>query len=171
MSRYVVDTDVLANVQRAGHAVTLRELGALPVVITDTVWDELTVGASLAGAPERLVQEAEAMLKAIAGAPTVLVPQSLEAQTLVQLQLPPVTEGMGEHSVIAYACHHPDATAILHDRRALHRGIEELRGRVLSLHGFLDVLRREHGLAPKAAHQISEWYCVRNKPQRRPLWW
>ncbi len=171
MSRYAVDTDVLANIQRAGHAMSLQRLGALPVIITDIVWDELTVNAARGGAAPRIVQEAQALLCAIAGAPTVLEPESLETKTLVQLQSPPATEGLGEHSVIAYAYHHADVTAVLHDKRALHRGVEELRGRVLSFHGFLDVLRTQHGLQGRSADEISHWYCTRFKPQRRPLWW
>jgi hypothetical protein len=171
MMRYVVDTDILANIQRAGHAGTLGGLGPLPVVITDTVWDELTVNARLNGAAPRLVKEADDMLRAIAGAPMMLTPQSPEARTLVQLQLPPPTEGLGEHSVIAYAFHHGDVTAVLNDRRALHRGIEELHGRVVSWHGFLDVLRAGHGLTKRASDELSSWYCSRFVPQRAPIWW
>jgi hypothetical protein len=171
MSLYAVDTDVLVNIQRAGHAGTLQQLGLLPVIITDTVWDELTINAAQHGAPPKIVQQALAMLTAIAGAPTVLSPQSAEAQTFVQLQKPPATEGIGEHSVIAYAYHHPEVTAVLHDRKALHRGVEELRGRVLSFHGFLGLLRTGHGLPTQAANQISDWYCAQFKPQRRPVWW
>ena len=111
------------------------------------------------------------MLRAIAGAPMVLMPQSPEARTLVQLQLPPPTEGLGEHSVIAYAFHHADVTVVLNDRRALHRCIEELRGRVVSWHGFLDVLRSGHGLTKRAAEELSAWYCSRFVPQRPPIWW
>ena len=171
MSLYAVDTDVLANIQRAGHAGTFRQLGSLPVIITDTVWDELTINAAQNGASKKTVQEAENMLTAIAGARTVLSPQSAESQTLVQLQKSPATEGIGEHSVIAYTFHHPGVTAVLHDRKALHRGVEELRGRVLSFHRFLDVLRTWHGLPGPVASQLSDWYCARFMPQRRPVWW
>jgi hypothetical protein len=55
--------------------------------------------------------------------------------------------------------------------RGLHRGIEELRGRTLSVHGFLDVLRTHHGLESKIADEISSWYCKHFRPQRPPLWW
>lgn len=167
MTRYAVDTDILANIQRAGHAETLGRLGPLPVVITDAVWDELTVNARLSGAPPRWVKEADDMLRAIAGAPMLLLPQSPEARTLVQLQHPPPTEGLGEHSVIAYAFHHADVTVVLNDRRALHR----VRGRILSWHGFLEALRSGHGLTKRAADELSSWYCTRFVPQRPPVWW
>ena len=169
--RYAVDSDVLAILQRAGHAASVQRLGLLPVVITDIVWDELTERAAKSNARPETVRETEALLKAIAGAPTVLTEQGPESQTLVELQRPPETEGLGEHSVIAYAYHHPDVVAVLHDRRALHRAVEELQGRVLSLHGFLDVLRARHGLAPRAANEVSSWYCARHQPQRPPVWW
>ncbi len=170
MTRFVVDSDILANIQRAGFAPRVTALGALPVVITDVVWDELTVGARNNGARQATVDEVDAMLKAIAGAPTVLQPESPEAGTLVDLQRPPETEGVGEHSVIAYALHHSGETAVLLDRRALHRGVEELRGRVISFHGFLDVLR-SRGLPRQDADQISRWYVQRHVPLRAPLWW
>jgi hypothetical protein len=170
VTRFVVDSDILANIQRAGFAPQVTALGELPVTITDVVWDELTVGAKAKGAKQATVDEADAMLKAIAGAPTVLQPESPEAGTLVDLQRPPETEGVGEHSVIAYALHHPDDTAVLLDRRALHRGVEELRGRVISFHGFLDVLRGR-GLPRNEADQISRWYVQRYVPVRAPLWW
>ncbi len=111
------------------------------------------------------------MLRAIAGSPMTMTPESPEARTLIQLQLPPPTEGLGEHSVIAYAYHHGDVTAVLNDRRALHRSIEELRGRVVSWHGFLEVLCARHGLTKRAADELSSWYCTRFIPQRPPIWW
>ena len=70
-------------------------------------------------------------LAAIAGSPTVIEPMSPEAAALAKLSAPPVKEDPGELSVIAYAYHHPDTIAVLHDRAAVFRGIEELRGRTL----------------------------------------
>lgn len=132
MTNLVVDSDILINIQKAGFADQVAALGRLPVVITDVVWSELTVSAQLAGAKAATVAQAHKLLSAIAGAATVLQPQSPEAESFADLQLPPETEGIGEHSVIAYALHHSNDVAVLLDRRALHRGVEELRGRVIS---------------------------------------
>lgn len=62
-----------------------------------------------------------------------------------RLQEAPKTEGPGEHSVIAYCHHHPEAIAVLRDKAAVRRGIEELRGRVLSFHGLVgELVTRGH---------------------------
>ena len=147
-TKYVVDSDVLVNIQRSGFAPQVTALGRIPVLITDVVWDELTVEAGLNGARTETVAEAEAMLRALAGAPTVLQPESPEAATLADLQQEPATEGAGEHSVIARAFHHAGEIAVLLDRRALHRGVEELRGRVISFHAFLSFLMRNRCIDP-----------------------
>lgn len=170
MTRYVVDSDILINIQKSGHAHSIAGLGPLPVVITDMVWSELTVGATLNGAQMSTVSDAESMLKAIAHAPSILSPESLEAETFADLQRPPETEGVGEHSVIAYTLHNPNDVAVLLDRKAMYRGVEELRGRVLSFFGFLDVLRRK-GLRGADAYAIGKWYVAGHKPARPPLWW
>lgn len=165
-----MDTDILANIQRARFAARVAALGRLPIVVTDVVWDELTIGAKLKGARQETVEEAEALLRALAGAPTVLQPESAEAAILADLQRPPETEGAGEHSVIAHAYHHSDETAVLLDRRAMYRGVEELRGRVISFHGFLEYLVN-HGLGRADADQISRWYLQQNAALRAPVWW
>lgn len=171
MIRYAIDSDVVGMIQRSGFLAEVRALGRLPVIITDSVWDELTVNAGANGAWESSVKEAEALLQAIAGAPTVLEPETAEAATLVKLQGKFAAEHEGEHSIMAYAFHNADVLPVLLDLRATRRAVEELKGRVLSLHGFLDVLRTHHGLASEVAHSISEWFCARNRPWTQPLWW
>ena len=171
MARYAVDSDVLGTIQRSGYSAEFRALGRLPVVITDSVWDELTVNAAANGARDASVKEAQALLEAIAGGPTVLEPETQEAATLVELQGEVAAEHEGEHSIMAYAVHNADVVPVLLDLRATRRAVEELRGRVLSLHGFLDVLRTGHRLSPKIAHAVSEWFFVRNRPSTPPLWW
>lgn len=171
MNRYALDTDILANLQRAGHAETLSRLGGLPVIVTDTVWDELTLVAERTGKVHAsTLEQMRRLLDSIAGAPVNLEPDTPEAETFGRLHSHSGAEDAGEHSVIAYAMVHPDVTAVLFDRRALFRGVEELRGRVLSIHGFLDVLRTQHGLAPEDAEAISRKICAA-KSIVQPLWW
>ena len=167
----VSDADVLVTIQRSGHVADIVALGELPVVVTDSVWDEVTIGAQQSGAHGSSVAEMQAMLVSMAKAPTMIIPQSPAARTLATLQAAPPSEGPGELSVIAYAFHHLDAIPILIDRRALRRAVEEIRRAVLSLHGFLDVLRTERGLPSAVADDISDWFCQRNTPVRRPAWW
>jgi hypothetical protein len=140
-------------------------------VVTDTVWDELTVMAESTGKvrPETLVEMKE-LLVAIADAPTLLEPATPESNAYARLHLGSDTENAGEHSLIAYASEHLDVTAVLFDRKALHRAVEELRGRVLSIHGFLDVLRTQHGLSASDAESISHKICSA-KSIVHPLWW
>lgn len=157
MTGYAVDSDVLGVIQRSGFAAEVRSLGRLPVVITDSVWDELTIGASDQGAREATVREAQELLETIAGEPTVLQPETEETATLVKLQGEVATEHEGEHSILAFALHHPDVTPVLLDKRATLRAVEELRRRVLSLHGFLDILRTTAFLdrRPERSHRGS----------------
>jgi hypothetical protein len=168
---FVLDADFLATIQRSGHAAAFTALGRLPVVITDAVWDELTINARKYGIYAKSVEEMLAMLVAIAGEATPIRPQSAEAETLAVSQAAPPSEGPGELSAIAFALHHADAVPVLIDRKALRRAVEELRGKVLSLHGVLDVLRSDHGLPPAVVNDISDWYCARNRPVRPPVWW
>jgi hypothetical protein len=169
--RYALDTDVLALIQRVGQVGALARLGRLPVVITDTVWDELTVQAEQTGKvrPETLA-EMKQLLTSMAGAPTLVEPATPEGDAYARLHTTASTENAGEHSLIAYAYQYPDVVAVLFDRKALHRAVEELRGRVLSIHGFLDVLRTHHGLSAADAAVISQKICAARSVVP-PLWW
>lgn len=117
------------------------------------------------------VKEAQELLEAIAGEPTVLQPETDEAASLVKLQGEAATEHEGEHPIVACSLRHADATPVLLDKRAALRAVEELRGRVLSLHGFLDVLRSDHGLPRSVANAVSSWFCARNRHATPPQWW
>jgi hypothetical protein len=167
---YAPDTDVLAEIQKAGAAPEVAKLGALPVVITEFVWDEFVEGPRRNGARSQTVTEAENLVRAMAGQPTELLPQTPEIASYVDLQTPQPTEGHGESSIIAYAMHHPETVPILLDRLALYRGVENLRGSVLSLHGFLRVLE-QYGLPASISEAISRKYCSGRKPIVPPLWW
>lgn len=167
---FAVDADILGILQRADLA-SILALGALPWVITDEVWYEVTDRAAAHGAYPATVDEMRRFLTTIAGTPTVIAPMSPEAEALARLSTPPVKEDPGELSVIAYAYAHPETIAVLHDRAAVYRGIEELRGRVISIHGLLGHLRSEHGLPSAEAQRISDHYCKRFTPARPPLWW
>lgn len=167
--QYVLDADVLVHLQRAGVAPAVAALGPLPVVLTDQVWHEFVVAPQSAGASAMTVAEAKTLAQTMAGHPTVILSGSPEAAMLAALLRPPVTEDAGELSVIAYAACHDDAVAVLFDRKALHRGVEELRGRVRSVHGFLEVLER-HGLSRASSDLVSQ----RLRTQyafKEPHWW
>lgn len=168
---FVMDADILGILQRAGYLAPIQALGPLPWVITDEVWYEVTDQAVAHGAYPATIDEMRNFLVAVAGAPTVIAPMSAEAQSLALLSAPPVKEDPGELSVIAYAFHHPEAIAALHDRAAVFRAVEGLRGRVISIHGLLGRLRSDHGLPLEHAQQISDHYCKRYTPARSPLWW
>ncbi len=167
----VVDADILGIFQRAGALAAIQALGPLPWLITDTVWWELTDGAAQNRAYPATVDEMRNFLVAVAGGETPIVPMTPEAETLAKLSVPPVKEDPGELSVIALALHRIDTRAVLHDRAGVFRGVEELSGRVISIHGLLASLRDDHGLAPQEAQRISSWYCARYGPIRPPTWW
>jgi hypothetical protein len=167
--RYVLDADVLVHLQRAGIASAVVALGPLPVVLTDLIWHEFVVAPQSAGASPRTVAEARTLAQTMVGQATVILSGSPEAAILAALLRPPVTEDSGELSVIAYAACHDDAIAVLFDRKALHRGVEELRGRVLSVHGFLEVLER-HGLSRANSDLVSQ-RLRRQYAFREPHWW
>lgn len=167
----VVDADILGILQRANGLAAVQALGLLPWVITDQVWWEVTDGAARNNAYPATVDEMRSFLVAVVGAETAIAPMTPEAETLAKLSVPPVKEDPGELSVIAVALHRTDTVAVLHDKAALFRGIEELSGRVISIHGLLANLRDEHGLAAQEAQRISAWYCARYGPTRPPTWW
>jgi hypothetical protein len=167
----VVDADILGILQRAEYLRPIQALGQLPWVITEEVWYEVTDRAAAHGAYPATVDEMQKFLVTVAGAPTIIAPMSPEAESLARLLAPPAREDPGELSVIAYSFHRPDVTAVLHDRAAVFRGVEELRGRVISIHGLLGRLRSDHGLPAADAQRISDYYCKRHTPTRSPLWW
>ncbi len=165
------DADILGIIQRVRHLQTLTKCGLTTMVVTDVVWDEVTVNAAANGASAATVAEMDNALTVLAGARTVIAPMTPESKTFTLLATPPVREGPGELSVIAYALHHDDVWPVLHDRAAMLRAVEELRGRVLSLHGFLGAFHKDFGLSKVDATAISQAYCSRYTPTRPPLWW
>ncbi len=164
MIRFVIDTDVVIALEKAGSGLELGSRGTLPVIVTDVVWDELE-------APGDTEVRAQKFAKAIAGAITALVADSPEAATLVALQEAPKTEGPGEHSVIAYCHHHPEAIAVLQDKAAVRRGIEELRGRVLSFHGLVGELVDRGHVSWAEARTMATRYRRQYNHARIPVWW
>jgi hypothetical protein len=164
VTRYVLDTDVVIALQRADAQSVLASRGLLPVVITDVVWDELR-------APGDPGARSITFAGTIARTPTVLEADSVEAGTLLQLQGAPKTEGPGEHSVIAYCHHHVDTTAVLMDKAAIRRAVEELRGRVLSLQGLLAALVTDGYLEWADASLVAARYRQHFSHARVPIWW
>jgi hypothetical protein len=164
VTRFVLDTDVVISLEQAGSSFSLGSRGPLPVIVTDVVWDELE-------APGDTAVRAQKFAKAIAGEVTALAADSPEAATLVALQEPPKTEGPGEHSVIAYCHHHPEAIAVLQDKAALRRGIEELRGRVLSFHGLVGELVGRGHVSWMEARAMATRYRRQYNHARVPVWW
>ena len=170
-TRYVVDSDIFGVIQRAKECLAFQGCGMLPVIVTDVVWDELTADALAGGARQSTVDEMSAMLNAIAGKPTLVEPETPAAESFARLHPANATEDVGEHSVMALALHTPDCLAVLNDRRAVHRAVDELRGRVLSVHGFLGALRQAGKISDRLARSVSRHYCSVFKPTVPPLWW
>jgi hypothetical protein len=164
VTTFVLDTDVLIALAQVESGTGLSARGPLPVVVTDVVWDELE-------APGDRLARAQKLAKAISGGITVLEPDSPEAGTLVSLQHAPRTEGPGEHSVIAYCHHHAGAVAVLQDKAALRRGVEELRGRVLSFHGFVGELVDRRYIDWADARAMAAKYRRQYVHARVPVWW
>jgi hypothetical protein len=162
--RFALDSDVVVALVNSGRA---DEVALLPVVITDAVWDELTDEEKVS---RQKIERQEALLKAIAGAPTRLDPETNEARAIAELEMPSAPAfGLGERSVIAYAMHNPDTIAVLIDKFALHRASEELAvGQVMSLHRALHALEGL-GLPSLVAEATSRRWC--KLPHRPPRWW
>jgi hypothetical protein len=128
------------------------------------VWGELH-------APGDPGRRSIAFAQGIAGSATILLPDSAEAATFLQLQGEPKTEGAGEHSVIAYCHHHPDTIAIVMDKAAIRRAVEELRGRVLSFQGMLGALVADRYLEWADANAVAARYRQLFSHARMPVWW
>ncbi len=177
--QYALDADVLASFQRARQDEALAAAGRLPVVITDTVWDELVLGPILKmpvgistreEAHRRAQAEAmEEVLRSIAGGRTEILAGSPEATNLARLQRAG-SVGQGEDSVIALAVSRPDVVPVMIDRAGLARAIEEVPGRVLSLHGFLRTIERDAGF-PRGVSDAVSAYLQKAKSFVPPLWW
>ena len=148
MTRFVLDTDVIIALEQVGSGLAAR--GELPVIVTDVVWDELE-------APGDDRARAQNFARAIAGKVTVLQADSPEAATLVALQEAPRIEGAGEHSVIACCHHHPESVAVLQDKAALRRAVEELVER-----GYVTWAE---------ARTMSTKYRRQFNHARVPIWW
>jgi hypothetical protein len=170
MARLAVDCDIISFIESSGRTQAMTKLRGLKLLITQTVWDECSEGA----AGGRRI----ALLHALGAAATPLLAGEPEAVTAAAfLQQGDLEEG--ELSILAFAVHHADVVPVFHERHALFRAVEELRGRrVLSFHGFLGELREAHGLAHGEADRISSWYCASGgktwrKSVRpvRPAWW
>ncbi|MCM2335039.1 MAG: hypothetical protein NDI82_13985 [Anaeromyxobacteraceae bacterium] len=164
MTRFVLDTDVLISLEMTSAGLGLAARSKVPVVVTDVVWEELT-------APGDPYARAQAFTKALAGEVTELEAGSPAAATLVALQQGPKTEGPGEHSVIAFCFHDSEAVAVLQDKGGIRRGVEELRGRVISFMGFLGVLVERGILTWPEAHTVAARYRRQYNHARVPAWW
>src|SRR2546427_12111859 len=118
MPVYAPDADILASFQRMRFTDMLIKAGRLPVVVTDVVWEELT-------GPEsgHRANEAHAMLEAIAGQATPLLPDTHEVAAFDALHPYAATSDAGEASIIAYAIHHSEVIPVLRDRYAILRAI------------------------------------------------
>ncbi len=165
MIRYALDNDVLSVLKTERDAIAA--LGRLPLVITGSVWDEF---CDLGGDPDLLRRDRE-MLEAIAGERVDIEPQTPEAEAFAMLMASTPAIHEGEASIIALAFRDSGITPVLIDRRAIWRAVEELRGRVIAVHAFLDVLRSDHGLAPAVAGRLASAYRRRQSMSAPPMWW
>lgn len=73
--------------------------------------------------------------------------------------------------MIAYCHHNSDVIAVLQDKGALRRGVEEIRTRILSFHGFLEVLVSRGHLDWKEATAMATKYRANYSHARLPVWW
>lgn len=155
---FLLDTDVVVALQKSQLAGKIR---TLPIIITDAVWDELLIN----DLSNHVLQDRESLLRAMVGGPTILMPETDEARSVAELEAPDSAKfGLGERSIIAYAMHHPDAVAVLLDKLAVHRAIEELNsGQVMSLHRALHALEKR-GLPLEVSEATSQGWCRSNKP-------
>lgn len=165
--RLVLDADIVIAVESARMREEISATGPWPIVVTDVVWSELVDDC-----PRAHVDGMKKVLSALAVAPTELHTETAESHALgALLQVPTQKEGAGELSVIAYTLCHPEAIAVLKDRRAVVRAVEEMRERILSFHGMLDWLVREGCLPSSIAQRLSAQYLKVNNGTVRPLWW
>ena len=167
MKTYVPDADVLAVFQRLRLGDRISRTAETSFIVTDVVWDELTGPA----VPARYAEPAVEMLNRLAGSATVLLPESPEAATFAALHPQAARQDAGEHSVVAYALHHAEATPVLRDKTALGRAIEELRGRaILSVHGFAAALFEAGCLSLPVVTEFGRAYRS-SSSQPAPTWW
>ncbi len=161
MQRLAIDTDIFSFIERSGHSDAVLKLGPLPLLVTQIVWDECVAGAPKS---KRLP-----LLEGLVGTPTPVLAGGPVATTVASLLAQGDLE-QGEVAVIAVAIHDPEVVPVLHDRHALFRAVEELNGRpVLSFHGFLGELRKNHRLSRHAANQISTIGTARRRRGRGEL--
>lgn len=165
MIRYALDNDVLSVLKTERDAIAA--LGRLPLVITGLVWDEF---CDSGGDPERLQGDRE-MLEAIAEGRLDIQPQTPQAEAFAVLTTSTPSIEQGEASIIAVAFHDEDIVPVLIERRAIWRAVEELKGRVIAVHAFLDVLRSDHALASVVATRLALTYRRRQTMSAPPMWW
>ena len=158
-------------IERSGSRPEWLKLPKLPLVVTDSVWDELVEGPRQKG-ETGLADQTEAWLRAVVGQPTVIPTDSAEARVAAALLMAPGSIGIGEASIIGYTLTHPEHVAVLLDRRALWQAVEELRGaRVMSMHGFLAEMVASHSMPQALANVVSETLLKRQTGTKRPSWW
>lgn len=90
----------------------------------------------------------------------------LDADVIIALEL--ADRGTG---LAARGAFHPEAIAVLQDKAALRRGVEELRGRVLSFHGFVGELVARGHLNWTEARALAVRYRRQYGHARIPVWW
>lgn len=162
---FVLDAGPLVTIQRGRAAAAVVALDRLPILIPGGVWDELTLNSRI---PPSQAEEMSTLMTSISGGRTDLMPGTPEAETYAKLYDPTGAMDEGESEVLALAIHRPDTIVVMQDRVPMHRALEELRGRVIGLHGFLAFLV-ENGLSAAKVDAVSKAH--RNIMKTPPLWW
>jgi len=172
MRVHVLDTGVVVAFQRTGRLALLAEIGQREsLVIVEEVRDELlTVPPKHASRAKdiqtTLLDTERVRVEAImATDPAAAVLSELRATRSASAD-------KGEAASIAWASGRPAARLILRDRKAAMIALEELRGRVLGVFGFLmrmvDAKIIDQAVAKAAGLAMVDEPEVK---ERAPTWW
>jgi predicted nucleic acid-binding protein len=169
--RALLDSGIIVALQRTDQLALLTSIArVLPLLVVEEVFDELTdprEGRHATGA-------AEARAAMEGSVHVVSIQLGSAAATLMDGLLRGRKRNAGECASVAWAAQeeHVDVTFVLRDGRFAYTALEELRGRVQGLHGFLRTTV-ERGAFPAAtagalAAAAAHTPGVELLP---PLWW
>lgn len=166
---YALDTDVISIMARAASLREWKAVGLLPVAVTEVVYAELSDGNG------EKAETAKRVVAAVAPAPVAFEAGSdlagKFAEVLEAWPPPPKKTDVGERSVVALSLLRDDHVAVMLDFKALYLAAEELRGRVLSMHGFLHALTSMGKLDSAMAKRVSDRLVHEQRGRRKPTWW
>lgn len=170
---FLPDAGILIRVQRAGHLPALAAAAATaPMALAQEVYDELTKPrqgkhALLAKQAKQILDGSQIQLRSVQlGSPAAT------SFTRLRGNKTNVVADRGECASVALAIHDPTLRFVTIDRSMTFTALNELPGRVLTLHRFLRELVEGTHLARQAARDIADTV----RPQGgmhapEPEWW